>query len=171
MATEVQESFALMEEMGVFSYILPFMLIFVIIYAILEKTEILVDKDSKSRRAINATTSVTIALFSLYFANLYGVGSFLAHFLTRGSLILVMVVMALAMTTFIFKTINHNKLVSEKHIDRARAAIFFFVTGAMINSLSGAPQYKAIIFGSEAADVSGMSMILFLLAFFVWWVK
>jgi magnesium-transporting ATPase (P-type) len=171
MAGEVAESMALMDQMGVFSFILPFILIFVVVYAILEKTNILADEGSKSRKAINATTSFVIALFSLYFSNLFGVGEFLSYFLTRSSLVIVVVVIALALTTFIIKTVQTNKLVSDKDLDRARAATFFFTTGFVLTAISNSPQAKEILLGTAAGNLQGTSMLMFLVAFFIWWVR
>ncbi len=49
-------------ELGIFSYILPFVLIFAIVFALLEKTEVL-----GKNKAIKVILSVSIALLSLQF--------------------------------------------------------------------------------------------------------
>jgi len=52
------------EQMGVFSYMLPFLLIFALIYGILSKMNLFGDKENKS---INAIISLSVALMALQF--------------------------------------------------------------------------------------------------------
>lgn len=52
-------------EMGVFSYVLPFLLIFAVIYGILEKSGLFNAKDGKPNHAVHATIAVAIGLLSL----------------------------------------------------------------------------------------------------------
>ncbi|VVB80735.1 Uncharacterised protein [uncultured archaeon] len=53
-------------DVGFFSYVLPFLLIFAVIFAILQKTKIFGDsKDQANVKSINAIVAVSIALLSL----------------------------------------------------------------------------------------------------------
>jgi hypothetical protein len=62
MVMTITEVLNIWNEMGVFSYVIPFLLIFAVIYAILEKTEILGEN-----KAIGAIVSVAVGLLALQF--------------------------------------------------------------------------------------------------------
>ena len=53
-------------EIGVFSYVIPFLLIFAIVYAILDKTKLLSREDSDNR-GITAIIAVSVGLLALQF--------------------------------------------------------------------------------------------------------
>src|SRR3990167_10128684 len=56
---------ATLQDLGFYDFILPFLLVFTIVFAVLEKTKILgVDEDSKTpKRNLNAIVAFSIALF------------------------------------------------------------------------------------------------------------
>jgi hypothetical protein len=62
MVTSVTDVLNIWNDLGVFSYVIPFLLIFAVIFAILEKTGILGDN-----RTIEAIVAVSIGLLSLQF--------------------------------------------------------------------------------------------------------
>jgi hypothetical protein len=82
MAYGVTEALNKMNELGVFSYVLPFMIIFAIIFGLLQKTKIFGPEEKA--KGINAIIAVGIGLLSLmydtvpvFFANIFpkfGVG-------------------------------------------------------------------------------------------------
>ena len=55
------------EQAGVFNYVLPFLLIFAVIFGILEKTNIFGSKDGKSSKGINVVIAIAIGFLSLQF--------------------------------------------------------------------------------------------------------
>lgn len=65
MASPLENSLIFLEDLGFFDVILPFLLVFTIVFAVLEKTKILgVDEDSKTpKRNLNAIVAFSIALF------------------------------------------------------------------------------------------------------------
>tara|TARA_Y100000034_G_C6904021_1_gene418949 strand:+ start:2324 stop:2824 length:501 start_codon:yes stop_codon:yes gene_type:complete len=64
MVMSITDVLNLWAEMGVFSYVLPFLLIFAVVFAILKKTQILGKKDDKPD-AINAIIAIAIGLLAL----------------------------------------------------------------------------------------------------------
>jgi len=54
-------------EIGIFSYVIPFLLIFAVVFAILDKTKLLSGKGDDENKAIIAIIAVSIALLSLQF--------------------------------------------------------------------------------------------------------
>ena len=66
MVTTITEVLNIWNEMGVFSYAIPFLLIFAVVYAILSKTKIL-SGTNNDNRAILAIISVAVGLLALQF--------------------------------------------------------------------------------------------------------
>jgi peptidoglycan/LPS O-acetylase OafA/YrhL len=66
MVTTITEVLNIWNEMGVFSYVIPFLLIFAVVFAILDKTKILSGKESENR-GILAIISIAIGLLALQF--------------------------------------------------------------------------------------------------------
>ena len=66
MVTTITEVLNIWNEIGVFSYVIPFLLIFAVVFAILDKTRMLSGKESENRPII-AIIAVAIGLLSLQF--------------------------------------------------------------------------------------------------------
>ena len=65
---QIGDLFARLEQTGFFSYVLPFLLIFAVVFGILSRINIFTQKDdNKPNNAINAIISLTVALLSLQF--------------------------------------------------------------------------------------------------------
>ncbi len=64
MASVFRESLNNLEGLGLFNIVLPFIVVFTVVYAMLEKTKVLgVEKNGKARHNINAMVSFCIAFF------------------------------------------------------------------------------------------------------------
>jgi len=66
MVTTITEVLNIWNNMGVFSYLIPFLLIFAVVFAIMDKTKMLSGKDGENKWII-AIIAVSIALLSLQF--------------------------------------------------------------------------------------------------------
>jgi hypothetical protein len=66
MATTITDVLNTWNNIGVFSYVIPFLLIFAVVFAILKKTKILSDKDEENN-GILAIIAVAIGLLALQF--------------------------------------------------------------------------------------------------------
>ena len=64
--TSITEVLNIWNDIGVFSYVIPFLLIFAVVFAILDKTKMLSGKDNENRGII-AIIAVAIGLLSLQF--------------------------------------------------------------------------------------------------------
>ena len=62
MATTLGSAMEFFQDFGLFDIVLPFLLIFAVVFAILEKTMILGSEDGKPKRNINSIVSFVIAL-------------------------------------------------------------------------------------------------------------
>ncbi len=66
MASPLENSLDFLDQLGFFNVVLPFLLVFTIVFAILEKTKILgveADESKQPKRNLNAIVSFSIALF------------------------------------------------------------------------------------------------------------
>jgi len=66
MVTTITEVLNIWNDIGVFSYLIPFLLIFAVVFAILDKTKMLSGKDGENRMIISII-AVSISLLSLQF--------------------------------------------------------------------------------------------------------
>ncbi|MFH1592877.1 MAG: hypothetical protein ABIB47_05930 [Candidatus Woesearchaeota archaeon] len=63
MASPLQTSIDFLESFGFFDIVLPFILVFTLVFAILEKTRILGEEDKHPKRNLNALVAFVIGLF------------------------------------------------------------------------------------------------------------
>lgn len=131
--------FGLLESMGLFSFILPFILVFAIIWSILRITKIL--GDPKEAGPANAVVAVVIALFVAYFARIYDVGMFLTFFLSRGTIFIIIFVLAAVITNFLDQAFVGKIFdkVDEKKKLMLKGLVFFISLGIIFAALSSSP--------------------------------
>ena len=67
MVTTITEVLNIWNDIGVFSYLIPFLLIFAVVFAILDKTKMLSSGDNGENRMIISIIAVSISLLSLQF--------------------------------------------------------------------------------------------------------
>lgn len=154
-----------LQGIGFFDYVLPFLLVFVIIYSILRLTKVL--GDPKDASSANAIVSLVVALFIFYFGNIYQLGPFFGFLLSRGAIYLIIFVLGAVVSNFL------NVAFVEKLLDKAKdeqkliaKAFTFFVTIAVIWAMLGStPFVGPIVFGSKEAGVgSDILVSVFVLA-------
>ncbi|MBI2110460.1 hypothetical protein HYT51_01645 [Candidatus Woesearchaeota archaeon] len=78
-----------LESFGFYDYVLPFLLIFTIIFAILEKTKILGTEEGHPRKNINFVLAMVIALIVLVQTNIVGL---MTAYLSKMALVILIVV-------------------------------------------------------------------------------
>lgn len=145
------DTVTMLEGMGFFDYVLPFMLIFVLLYAILRKTKVLSDE-----KQINATAALVMSLFVLYFAKMTPIGPFLSFFLGRGSIMIVVLVMAVAISVFFAKAIEPvSPFKDPKTLNLAVLAIVVFGT---FSAISSSPMWSEVVFGTANVGIGGGTM-------------
>ena len=66
MGFNITDGMNALNEMGVFSYVIPFLLIFAIVFAILDKTKLL-SRDDNDNKGITAIIAVAVGLLALQF--------------------------------------------------------------------------------------------------------
>ena len=73
MATALNPAIEFLRDFGLFDIILPFLLIFALIFAILEKTRVLGEEGGKPKKNLNAIVAFVIGLLSIATANIVGI--------------------------------------------------------------------------------------------------
>ena len=92
MASQIGEIFYSLQQYGVYDYILPFLLVFAIIFAILEKTRIFGEQEGKAKSNINMVVSLVIGLLLVAQTEIV---SIINTFLPKIALIIVVAIMFL----------------------------------------------------------------------------
>jgi len=129
MVTTITEVLNIWNEMGVFSYVIPFLLIFAVVFAILKKTKILGDEND----GILAIVSVALGLLSLQFDF---VSEFYAVVFPRFGIGLSLFLVALIFVGFF------SKNASEKENTGLRVIGSIVAVGIVIWSLSAWGQWN-----------------------------
>ncbi|HLD10851.1 MAG TPA: hypothetical protein VJB89_02120 [Candidatus Nanoarchaeia archaeon] len=81
-----------LQDMGIYDYLLPFILIFAIIFAILEKTKVLGSEGTKPKTNINALVAIVIGLLLIVNQNIVYI---INSFLPKVSLLIIILLMGL----------------------------------------------------------------------------
>lgn len=73
MASPLAISLKFLEDFGFFDVILPFLLVFTLVFAILQKTKILGTEDGKAKKNLDAMVAFSVALFVVVASNIVAV--------------------------------------------------------------------------------------------------
>ncbi len=90
------EMVEMMVEGGVYQYLLPFVLIWVVTYALLNKSKVV---DNSSLEAVIATVIAFMA--TLFFASVPAIGAFFAFFAGKIGILLIVILFALIVNAFV----------------------------------------------------------------------
>ena len=138
----------LMGAMGIFNFVLPFILVFTIIWSILRITKLL--GDPKEAGPANAVVAVVIAFFVASFAQLYDLGIFLTFFLSRGTIFIIIFVLTAVITNFLDQAFVEKIFSSmdSKQKLALKGFMFFIALAVVFAALSSSP-FVAPILGFE----------------------
>ena len=170
----MEQVISLLETIGFFNYILPFLLVFVIIYSILRLTKIF--GDPKEAGSANAIVALVVALFVFYFGRIYQLGPFFSFFLSRGAIYIIIFVLAAVIANFLNKAFVENLLgdLDKKQKLMVNAFIFFLTLVVVYAALSSSPFVGPIVFGTAetafSADLLLSILVLLLLAGLIYFV-
>ena len=143
----LNESVGMLQEVGFFNYILPMGIFFLILYGILDQFK-MISKDKK----VNALTSLLISAFILLYAYMNNLELFFAEFYMKMSVAVIILVFAMTLSVFAFKSLKNNDMIPEGKEKVWNAAIIIMSTLILSASFENAP--GAI--GIWAADTSGI---------------
>jgi hypothetical protein len=150
----------LLESLGFFNFVLPFILVFAIIWSILRITKIL--GDPKEAGPANAIVSIVIALFVAYFARIYEVGTFFTFFLSRGTIFIIIFVLAAVIVNFLDAAFTEKIFKDMKAEQKLmlKGLMFFIAIAVVFGALSSSP-FVGPILGFEGQGAAfGMDLLV-----------
>ncbi len=153
---------------GLFQYVLPFVLAFVVLYGLLDKFKII-----SEQKNINSITAIVLGLFVVYFARLFDVGNFLGFFISRSFLAIVAIMFALMISVFLYHTLNNNGLIDEKRKATWGLGIFTVSLVLIYLMINSTPDAWSILFGLETgigSQVLETGIVFAVILFFLAWV-
>ncbi len=141
----VDETIANLVAQGFFDYVLPFLLAFFVIYAILQQAKILGGKPG-----IDAIVSMILGLFVLYFARVYQVGRFLSIFSGKGFLTIIVLMFTLMITMFVYNVMkNATDFIRKGEEWKYGLVIFGGAVLLVVFALNSSPNTWQILFGAD----------------------
>jgi hypothetical protein len=147
----LNESVATLQEIGLFNYVLPLGIFFLIIYGLMDQYKI-ISEDKK----VNALASLLISSFILLFAYVNNIEWFFALFYTRMSIVLVILLFALTFAVFGYKALEKNNMFPEGQ-GKTWASVMIIMSVLIVNSaFTSAPEPL----GTWASEVSGIVLSL-----------
>ncbi|MBR9689501.1 MAG: hypothetical protein GOV01_01215 [Candidatus Altiarchaeota archaeon] len=151
----LNESVDMLQQIGLFNYILPLGIFFIILYGILDQYKV-ISKDKK----VNALTALLISSFILLYSYMNNIEWFFAQFYTHMSIALVILLFALTFAVFAYRALDDNKVIPKGKKNVWRSAIFIMSTMIVNSAFTTAPAPL----GDWAMDVSGIVLALGMVA-------
>jgi hypothetical protein len=140
----IEELISNLTAQGFFDYILPFLLVFFIAFAIFEQTKIVGEK-----KGINAVIAMLLALFILYFARIFQVGRFLSFFTGKAMMTLIILIFTFMITTFVFNVFSKNGMIKKEKEWQYALIIFAASMTIILLLLQSSPDTWKILFGAD----------------------
>jgi len=147
----LNESVGMLQEIGIFNYILPLGIFFLIIYGLLDQYKI-INKDKR----VNALAALLMSAFILLYAYINNIEWFFALFYTKMSVALIILLFALTFTVFGYRALKENGVIPEGR-EKVWSSVMIMISVLIVNSaFTSAPAPL----GTWANDVSGIVLAL-----------
>lgn len=140
----IDEGISNLVAQGFFDYVLPFLLVFFVIYAILQQAKVLGGKPG-----IDAAVSMILALFMLYFARVFQVGRFISIFSGKSFLTILVLMFALMITTFVFNIMRANEMIESGANWKYALVIFAASLALVMIAVNSSPNSWQMLFGAD----------------------
>lgn len=147
----LNESVDMLQKVGVFNYVLPLGIFFLIIYGLLDQYKI-INKDKR----VNALAALLMSAFILLYAYINNIEWFFTLFYTKMSVALIILLFALSFTVFGYRALKDNGIIPEGR-EKVWSSIMIMISILIVNSaFTSAPAPL----GTWASDVSGIVLSL-----------
>ena len=147
----LNESVSTLQEIGLFNYVLPLGIFFLIIYGLMDQYKII----SKDRR-VNALLALLMSSFILLYAYVNNLEWFFAEFYTHMSIVLMILLFSLTFAVFGYKALDNNRLFPEGQ-GKTWSSVMIIMSVLIVNSaFTNAPGKL----GVWASEVSGIVLAL-----------
>ncbi len=151
----VNSSVEMLQEMGLFNYILPVGIFFLILFGVLDQYKI-ISKDKK----VNALVSLLISMFIMLYAYTNEIEWFFAMFYTKMSIALIILLFALTLAVFVFKGLSQNGMIPKGKEKIWNAGLIIMSVMIVNAAFANAPGE----IGVWAAETSGVALSMGILA-------
>lgn len=148
----IDETISNLLAQGFFDYVLPFLLVFFVMFAILEQTKVF----GEGKKGIHAAIAMVIALFMLYFARVFQVGRFLSYFTGKSFLTILILMFTMMITSFVFNIFKTQGMIKPKGEWKYAMAIFGGALLLMVIALNSSPSSWQMLFGAEGSFDPGV---------------
>jgi hypothetical protein len=166
MASPLYEALGFMHDFGIFDVVLPFLLVFTVIFGVLEKTKIFGTENDKSRKNINAMVAFTIGFFVVAATQVVD--------LMQASLpyIIFILILIIAFMVLFGATVAEGELNIWEHIGERKGIFAFGLLIAIIAIIVGAMgMFGAImdwIFKYIRGPAASTVILLVVIGIFIW---
>ena len=183
-----------LESVGIFEFFLPFILIFAVVFGMLQKTQIFGKSDDKNVTKINAVIAFTFAAFIMVFpttnAAVYDLTDYIADFV-GGTLIYVLGIIVFMILLFMIATPFNKGESPELKTEHALAigavvavvlVIALFISSGGSEIFPGGPHINnglgfnflggggGLFLGAVQPGVIALVLVLVVIALAVWWI-
>ncbi len=168
MTSPLYEALGFMHEFGIFDVVLPFLLVFTVVYGVLEKTRIFGTEDDKPRKNINAMVAFTIGFFVVAATQVVDIMQEMLPYLM---LILILII---AFMVLFGATVSDSDggLDLWGHMEKHKGIFAFGIVIAIIAILLGAMKLWDDFMGWIYSNISGPAMstiiLLIVIGIFIW---
>ncbi len=136
---------------GIYDVILPFILVYAIIFAILQKSKIFEggSSDAKLARSVNAIVAL---VFGLFIVAAYNIVTIFQDLIVKTVLVVIFLLCLLIVLGFVFGDEYKNLFTEKPAIKYALAAILFLVVFGILMFLLGVFEYLSNWWGGSTFD-------------------
>ncbi|MBT3262101.1 hypothetical protein HN992_03760 [Candidatus Woesearchaeota archaeon] len=166
MASPLVNAVGFMKSFGIFDVVLPFLLVFTVIFGVLEKTKIFGEENGKTRKNINSMVAFSVAFFVIAATQVVNVMQ------AALPMIMLLLVLVIAFMIVYGSTLSEGQMNLWDNMDKAKKAFAFglfiaiiaIVLGAM-NMLEGIINW---IFSSISGPAASTVILLLVIGIFMW---
>ncbi len=166
MASPLVNAVEFMKSFGVFDVVLPFLLVFTVIFGVLEKTKIFGEENGKTRKNINSMVAFSVAFFVIAATQVVSVMQ------AALPMIMLLLVLVIAFMIVYGSTLSEGKMNLWDNMDKAKKAFTFGLFVAIIAIVLGAMDMLGGIINWIFASVSGPAVstviLLLVVGIFMW---
>jgi hypothetical protein len=137
MVSYLRESMAVLENFGFLNVFLPFVFVFLVLYAVLEKTRVLGAEKDKPKRNLNAMVAFVVSF--VFIASVSRVESIIKYLEILG-----MMLVFVASILFMFSAFQQNAFFEKKNYLYSLALVFVIVAFFYVSGLINKVKYSFI---------------------------
>jgi hypothetical protein len=172
MTSPLYSAVEFMQSFGIFDVVLPFLLVFTVVYGILEKTKVFGTEKDKSRKNINAMVSFTIGFFVVAASQVVGILQ------TALPYVVLILIFLIAFMILFGSTLSESEkglnvwsdLFGPKTKGVFAIGIFVAIVAIILGALNLLDNTIDYLFSTIGGPALSAVVLLLVVAFFMWYV-